>query len=549
MCGIFGYVSNKDIDTDLFIKPIEKRGPDEKKIFSNKNFKIGATRLSIRDLNNGSQPFFFKEFGIYTALNGEIYNYDFLKNKILKKGYNFKTSCDTELIGPGYHFFGNDFFKMINGMFTIAILNIKTEKFTLVRDRFGIKPIYYFIDQKDFYFSSSAKSIFQMEGFKKEVDIKNLISVLKRRYIDSNLHIFKNIYQVKPGQIVTFSPTEQFESRSFKSNETLVTKKNFSEKLNDFFTKNIQDYKLSDVELCLLISSGVDSNLILILYEKNMKLFNISFEKTKYDETEKLKNLTSEQLTNLNITKFSKEDLINNIQSAIKAFDNPVCDSVIFPMFHLFENISRKYKVTISGEGADEIFGGYDFIKYLKIFLILEKFKLKTLIYWLVRLSPKFILNFLITYQGDFNKNFKLRLLKFLKIKNASLQDFKDFLSVFDEEDLSKILYHSDKEFRVSSNQNHKLNLKNVFLDLMNNWFPNYNCFKLDQLSMGKSLEARVPFLDNAFYDIMNFYKNNISLYKGKKILRNILESKTNKKIEKENSISKLFIFGKKKYY
>ena len=536
MCGIFGFLSNKNINIEKFINPIERRGPDEKKYFSVNDFKIGATRLSIRDLENGSQPFFFEQYGTYVALNGEIYNYEYLRNKIVEKGYKFKSNCDTELIGPGYHFFGNNFFNMINGMFAIAILDIKKDMFLLARDRFGIKPIYYHLNKNEFYFSSSARSIFQMESFKKELDLDNLASILKKRYIDKNLHIFKNIYQVKPGHLITFSRTELLKSIKFVKEDKLVTKENLENTIHNFFNISIQHYKISDVEICLLISSGIDSNLIFnYLYEKNIKIFNISFENSKYDELKKIRKLlTDEQASNLNVIEFTKDKFINNISETIKAFDSPICDSVIFPMFSLFDNISEKYKVTISGEGADEIFGGYDFIRYTKIFLFIRKYKLKNFVYWLVRIIPTSILSLFISYQGNFDKLFKKRLLKLLGSDDADLIDFNNFLSVFDDQDLSQMLYQPIDLKKSTGDKNKKLTLENIFFDLINSWLPNYNCFKLDQLSMHKSLEARVPFLDNTFYNIVNFYKNNIKLYNGKKNLKKILEIKTKKKIRKK---------------
>ena len=152
MCGIFGFYSKKKISAKNFTRYLIRRGPDEQKTFKYKNFTFGATRLSIRDKQKGSQPFFFQKYNIYASLNGEIYNYKYLRNLLENKGHKFKSYCDTELIGPGYHHYGDKFFKLINGMFAIALLDLNQNQLIVTRDNFGIKPVYYYYENKEFFF-------------------------------------------------------------------------------------------------------------------------------------------------------------------------------------------------------------------------------------------------------------------------------------------------------------------------------------------------------------------------------------------------------------
>ena len=302
--------------------------------------------------------------------------------------------------------------------------------------------------------------------------------------------------------------------------------------------------------MCLLISSGIDSNLLLnSLDDKKLKLFNISFTNSKYDETKKLKKLlTKLQKQNLEILEFKNSDFKFSIDKAINSFDSPICDSVIFPMSTLFETIGKKYKVTISGEGADEIVGGYYFLKFVNYFHVLKKFHLIKFVKIIINFFPTKILNFLVNYQGKFGPILKILLLNFLNRERFNLYDFNDFISVFSDTDLKKILKNENKDsFVLAQEKNLEFNTLNIINDLKNNWLPNYNCYKIDQLSMNSSLEARVPFLDNLFLSVLNFMKKNIKNYSGKKILTNILRKNFNKKIKKKTAFQNYLSIERKK--
>ena len=540
MCGIFGYYTSKNIKSSEFLRYLKKRGPDEKKVLKKKKFTFGATRLSIRDLKNGSQPFYYKQGNIYASLNGEIYNYAELKKLISMKGYKFKTKCDTELIAPGYFFFGDKFFNKINGMFAISIFDNKKKQFIIARDRFGIKPLYYHNNNGDFFYSSSAKSIYNLNFFKKKINVESLVSILKHRYIKGRSHIFNGINNLKPGSILKFNHKKKLHTKKFVKETEVINKYNFKYCVENFFNDKILDYKISDVDMCLLISSGIDSNLILnSLYNKKLKLFNVAFSENKYDESKKIKKLlNNKQVQNLRIIQFNNQLKKEQILKTIYSFDSPICDSVIFPMHKLFQNISKKYKVTISGEGADEIFGGYYFLNFFYFYRFIAKYKLLNFSKFLLKFTNVNLLNYFVQYQGKFDKTFKSRLSVVLGKKYFTLYDFNNFISVFNDEEIKRLLltnysFNSRNEIKEKKT---KFDLVNIINDLTKNWLPNYNCYKLDQLSMDNSLEARVPFLDNIFFSILNFMKKNLNFYNSKSILRNIFYSKSGKKISKKTA-------------
>ena len=168
MCGICGYTGSESAVLPAMLKYIRRRGPDSEGKFSKKNIHLAATRLSIRDIKNGNQPFLHEDLNYVTVFNGEIYNYSFIKKKIQEKGYFVKTNCDTELLAPGLKFYGTKFFSLIEGMFSLAIYNITNDQLTIARDRYGIKPLYYSMHNNEVYFSSSAKSIYNINFFKKK---------------------------------------------------------------------------------------------------------------------------------------------------------------------------------------------------------------------------------------------------------------------------------------------------------------------------------------------------------------------------------------------
>jgi asparagine synthase (glutamine-hydrolysing) len=532
MCGIYGYYGFDQIDNKKIVNFLYKRGPDEHKKFNIDKITIGATRLAIRDVTNGSQPFFNKEFNLYSSLNGEIYNYSSLRKLIEKKGYKFKTNCDTEIIGPGYYFFKDKFFNMINGMFAIGIYDKKKKYFILSRDRFGIKPLYFYHTNEKFIYSSSAKSIYEQSWFEKKINNKSLISVLKKRYIENDEHIFENLLQVKRGSILKLYVDGGLRKNLFVKSNSFEKKLNINDEVEDFFEKGISNYNLADVDIGILLSSGVDSNLLSsYLSQKKTKNYSINFSNSKFSEKSKLIEYYKEK--KIKFINYDHKKLIKSILPAVKSFDSPICDGVIFPMHELFRVIKKdKTKVIISGEGADEIFGGYYYLKIAKLIFFISKLRLNFLIKNIIKITNHRVLNYFFNYQGNLGNIGKKRFLKFLNIKKPKIRDFENLISVFDDQELERLLIHSIPILR-SSNRN-LMNISDLNSSTGLNWLSKYNCFKLDQISMNFGIEARVPYLDNSFYKIFFLLNKNKFFNTSKKILRNILFKKSNLKINKK---------------
>lgn len=541
MCGICGFVGENEVSVlDDMIKYIRPRGPDSEGKYINKKINLAATRLAIRDIDNGTQPFIHNDLKLITVFNGEIYNYNELKSLIEKKGYNLKTLCDTELLAPGYYYFGEKFFSLIDGMFAFALFDEKNNKTILCRDRFGIKPLYYSKIKNNFYFSSSAKSIFNLKHFNKKINLQNFCTILSKRYVSKNEHIFEGISQVAPGEILSIQNNllnkSSFLSYIKKKNYNNIDELNFE--IENFFTNNINNFCLSDVPIGIMLSSGLDSSLIYnSLKDKNLDAFTLDFGSAVFNESfEVEKNLHNRN--NLEICKFDSKNFNEIFEDTIKSFDNPITDSVIFPTNFLMKKIAESKKVAFSGEGADEIFGGYYYFKLINKINVIDKLKLSIPLSKVLQLMPPSFMNLFFSYQGKLGSFAKERLINSFKNGFNKQIDFEDFISVFSSDDQNKICLNQLQTSNFNSNDT--LSENQIIIKNFNEWLPNYNLYKTDQMSMNNGLEIRVPYLNNTFYDIFQFISKNLKnkFYKDKILLKNYatkLKLKQRKKIALQN--------------
>lgn len=554
MCGICGFIGNDQIQLKDLQNEIINRGPDKQSTFSYENINLAVTRLSIRDIEKGDQPFIDREKSMVAALNGEIYNYGYLRKKLESKGHKFKTHCDTELLIPGFYYFNKEFFNMINGMFALIIIDLRAKKIFIARDRFGIKPLFYCKLKNSFIYSSSAKSIYKNNYFKKDISKKDLISVLQNRYTKYD-HIFKNIFQIKPGHYLEVDNKITINEFSYlkqdKQFDIIKSREEFIIEISNFFEKKLINYEESDLPISLCLSSGIDSRILLEKLKKDSKVFTLKFSNSKYDESNIVENLCLDRSIDYQISNFNDEVYFSIFERAIKSLDSPICDSVIFPTFFLYNEVAKEFKVTLSGEGADEIFGGYYHFNIFNKLINIFKFNKVNLIPKLLYLMPYNFLNLFFSYQGRLGNYGKLRLIDFFK-DELNFESFNNLISIFSENELKNYL-----NFDFKKNQIHReLNLNNLIEDNHSNWLRNYNLSKTDQLSMESGLEVRVPYLDNDFYSlskILSLKKNQKHFY-NKNILKYYYDSfisKNNFKkipLQNYNQISeKMMLFIEKK--
>lgn len=498
MCGFVGYI-NKEKDKKDNIKKmadlIAHRGPDSEGYYTDENIALGFRRLSIIDLNNGSQPIYNEDKSKVIIFNGEIYNFEPLREDLIKKGHTFTTKTDTEVILHGYEEYGEKILDKLRGMFAFVIYDKKTKELFAARDFYGIKPFYYAKMGNTFIFGSEIKSFLIHPHFKKQLNSKMLEYYLTFQYSPGNETFFKNVYKLMPGHYLKYKngklEVKKYYEIKFKEDKTKTYdewKKGIKKRLAD----SIKAHKISDVEVGSFLSSGVDSSFIAASSDVD-KTFTVGFNNEKYSEISYAKDL-SEKINTQNISKvITKEEYFKKLPNIIYYMDEPVADPSAIALYFVTELASENVKVSLSGEGADEIFGGYNIYQepltdawYYKlpypIRFVIGKvasiFPHKRGINFLIRrgkkLEDRFVGNAFI-----FNNH---EVKKILKNKRQT----KGF------QDLTKPYYEKVKDKDEVT--------KMQYIDF-NFWLIGDILTKADKMSMANSLEVRVPFLDRPLID------------------------------------------------
>ena len=533
MCGFVGYI-NKEKDKNDNIKKmadlIAHRGPDSEGYYCDENIALGFRRLSIIDLNGGSQPIYSADKSKVIVFNGEIYNYQSLRKDLTKKGYKFKTKTDTEVILHGYEEYKEKILDKLRGMFAFAIYDKKKKQLFAARDFYGIKPFYYTKMDNTFIFGSEIKSFLIHPHFKKELNSKMLEYYLTFQYSAGRETFFKNVYKLMPGHYLKYKDGKltikkyyeiKFEEDNTKTYEEW--KNGVKEKLQD----SVKAHKISDVEVGSFLSSGVDSSYIAATSDVD-KTFTVGFDNKKYSEISYAEDL-SKKIKTKNINKtISKEEYFKNLPNILYYMDEPLADPSAIALYFVTKIASENVKVSLSGEGADEIFGGYNIYQeplvaswYYKIpypirfcigkvaSIFPKKRGFNFLVRRGIKLEDRFVGNAFI-----FNKHEIKGILKG-KLKTKGFTDLTKpyYDKVSEKDDITKMQY----------------------IDF-NFWLIGDILLKADKMSMANSLEVRVPFLDRPLIDYASALPTDFKTdkYTTKKIFRDIasevLEDKVSSK-------------------
>jgi asparagine synthase (glutamine-hydrolysing) len=470
MCGIFGGVYNQinlDSVCENFITNLTHRGPDGSGFFKNDNTGVflGNTRLSILDIDNGSQPFYSSNSNIVCVQNGEIYNYKEINNNLLRNGFVSHTNCDTETILNAYMYEPNNFLSSLNGMFSICIYDQNTNEIILARDRIGVKPLYYYHYKNIFLFCSEIKPIL---NYIKNVSFNpyGFISYLKSNYVNSSNTIFNNIKQLEPGHVLKFQ-NNSISIRKYWSISDVESLSSFNtdtvNEIDNIFTSSLRLRNRSDVPVGAFLSSGLDSSLICSFYSKyinkNLKTYTLKFKDSQLDESSFAYSLSLN--LGLDCKKVVFDEKIKDRWYFIQqCLDQPHGDSSFIPTSTLAEEFARYSKVVLTGDGGDEIFGGYS-----RYFKAIESYS-----------------NDIELFESYFND-----------------------ISIFSDSDISKF----STPFLISYLNDYHDDCKDMFNDtsltcpfnkLMNydmkTILPNNNLIKPDRMGMRHSIEARNPLID-----------------------------------------------------
>ena len=549
MCGISGFFTqNNSLSKNKFklkrmTLKLNHRGPDSMGLWMEENngIYLGHTRLSIIDLTKkGDQPMVSKNGRYVIVFNGEIYNFRKLRSYIIRKtSLKFSNKTDTVVLLELINILGiKKALRLVQGMYSIGVWDKKTKNLFLARDKFGEKPLFYFLDSKQFIFASELKSIksyFEPKQLKIDENTVKLYNSLG--YIPAPRSIFKNTFKVMPNQIITFNSGKIIDkSVIYKENENNCDYEQLESKIEE----SVKKMMIADVEIGCFLSGGIDSSLVASMMQKNslkrVKTYSIGFHENEYDESIYSKKIANYLNTDHHEIKLSVNDLIDNIYKIPEIFDEPFGDSSCLPTEIICKYASKDLKVVLSGDGADEIFLGYN--RYLfgqkirnlnqsipliirrYLSLILETVPNKVYDYVSSPLKKNFGL------QGFTHKMEKIR--KILEFNSNA--DFYKKLNIIDNEML-EFLNNENDIFQESN----KLNfIESIQHNDINYYLPNDILVKVDRCSMHHSLEVRAPFLDLNLTDVVS----NISV--KEKLKNNNLKS-IPKRILKKYIPEKLF--------
>lgn len=496
MCGFVGFTGNctdKQNVIKFMLNRILHRGPDSQDYFITDNITFGFARLSIIDINNGSQPMQNTDKSITLVFNGEIYNYQEIRKDLIDKGHNFKTNSDTEVIIHGYEQYGKNLLDKLRGMFAFAIWdNIKKSLF-IARDFFGIKPLYYYNNSKTFIFGSEIKSFLPHPDFVKILNESKLPDYLSFNCVPGYETFFKDVYCLPPGHYLEFNNNSFTVNQYFSPSFNIDNSKNmdyFVSKISTAVKDSVEKHNISDVEVGCFLSSGVDSSYVAAELSKlhPIKTYTIGFDDKRYSEAENAKVLADEINSQNYVNLVSSKEYLENHAKVQYHLDEPLANPSANLLFFISKTAAKDLKVVLSGEGADEMFGGYNIYKEP---LSLQKFQ---------KLSPKIrkLLAKAVAPIPNFKgKGFIMRASKSIEQRYIGISNnFK-----YDERDryLSKKFESNPPSEFTKQFYNKVSHLDDItkmqYLDI-HVWMVQEILLKADKMSMAHSLELRVPFLD-----------------------------------------------------
>lgn len=501
MCGFVGF-TNKINDASIVLGKmmdrIKHRGPDSDGKYVDEQIAMGFRRLSIIDLSDqGSQPIFNEDKSLVLTFNGEIYNYKDLREELVASGHKFYTQTDSEVLIHGYEQWGEDMLDKLRGMFAFVIFNKNTNEVFGARDFFGIKPLYYAKMGETLMWGSEIKSFLDHPHFKKELNTDVLETYLTFQYSPTTETFFKNVYKLPAAHCFTYKNGEMSVRRYWEvkfHTDNGPSLEDWVNRISDTFKNSVEVHKFADVEVGSFLSSGVDSSYVAAVANVD-KTFTVGFgEDEKYNEIGYAKEF-SKYIHKENFSKvISPEEYWNSLSKIQYHMDEPLADPAAVALFFVCQIASEKVKAVLSGEGADEIFGGYniyhnpaDMASYFKIPRPIRKAVGAVA----EKLPHKHGINYLIRGSKDLDERF---------IGNAyifSEKERKDILSIKtnapDAMAITKPFYDKVRD------QDQVTQMQYIDLHL---WMTGDILLKADKMSMAHSLELRVPFLDRKVMEL-----------------------------------------------
>lgn len=528
MCGIAGFTWDDKNLIKRMLQNLTHRGPDAEGFYLDNNISLGHRRLSIIDLSeNGKQPLCNENKDVWVTFNGEIYNYKTLRVILESKGHKFSSDTDTEVLVHAYEEFGIDFISHLRGEYAFALYDSIKKKVLIVRDRMGVKPLYYTLTKKGIMFSSELQAILKSGVHQFTFDEQSLQTFMQERCVFGTNTIITQIKRVKPGEVLSVDVTKKtFETKTYwesKPEPKGMTFNEFSKKLKELTTEAVNDRLQADVPVGAYLSGGIDSSIIVSLASKsyqNLKTFSISFENNDKLSEQKFAEEVSSRFNTQHFHFSIDKEFMKDFPKIIRSCDEPLADTAIIPTYYLAQKASKKnVKVVLTGDGADELFGGYEQYKVIKFAPILRP--IIHLARPIIAITPLSLFGVISPFIPKMGREAIESLLTGMSIKKPDEQ-YLAITSLFKPNELNAIL---KKTTDVNPFSSYFLNgdpVNGAMYAEQKTILPEDYLMKVDKMTMAHSIEPRVAYLDHRIVELSNAMpsKFKLTLQQDKKILK-----------------------------